>query len=206
MLKYISRCMCTVLINRKIICSRDSPIYQYGFEITIATALIFLFILIVGALTDCSYSGLIYLLIISPLRVTAGGYHANTYKGCFVLSNLVFICTLVLTWLFTYLKIPKLIWVVILLSSCFYIVKNSPVRNPHHPVSESVLLKNKQILHIFLYIYVTIITILYATTDNIDYVNLFVTSVMSVAILIIPTKVKENIYVRYYFGKHSNYH
>ena len=191
MLQSISSHLCTFLIRRNVIRARDSPVYQYGFEITLSTCFIFLSILLIAFFSQYPYSGMLYLLIISPLRITAGGYHAKTYKGCFVLSNLVFLCTLLVASLLTAVKTPGIIWWLILSVSCLYIRKNSPMHNPHHPISDKIKAQNRKRLFLFLMICFTVLTVLICILKYNFYLNLSVLSVLSVACLMIPVQRKE---------------
>lgn len=119
-------------------------IYQYGTELTISTAAAVASILLLAALLGNLLWGVIFLVVFISFRLPGGGYHASTYRNCFILTNSVFLASFILSLIL--LSIPNVIRNVLLLISCFAIWMLAPIPNPHHPVSERTLRKNKIIV------------------------------------------------------------
>ena len=116
-------------------------IYQYGTELTISTAAAVASILLLATLLGNLLWGVIFLVVFISFRLPGGGYHASTYRNCFILTNSVFLASFILSLIL--LSTPNVIRNVLLLISCFAIWMLAPIPNPHHPVSERTLRKNK---------------------------------------------------------------
>ena len=188
MINRISKQLTQKMLATNIIAPTASEIYQYGLELMFSTILTSLSILAVACLMDSLWAGLLYFAVSMPLRVTAGGYHASTYFRCFLVSNMVYILVSLAARLLSSLDIPYPLWILLLLCAACYILLNCPVRNPHHPVSEKVLKKNKFFTICFLCIDMIGIIFLYLRQRQSNLLNFAVITVLSVAILIIPTK------------------
>lgn len=119
-------------------------IYQYGTELTISTAAAVASILLLATLLGNLLWGVIFLVVFISFRLPGGGYHASTYRNCFILTNSVFLASFFLSLIL--LSTPNVIRNVLLLISCFAIWMLAPIPNPHHPVSERTLRKNKIIV------------------------------------------------------------
>lgn len=188
MINHISKHIMRKLIDRNIIDYAMSEIYQYGLELMLSTILTSLSILVVACLMDSLWMGLLYFAVSMPLRVTAGGYHASSYFRCFVVSNMVYVLVSLATRLMTSFNIPYPLWILLLLCTACYILLNCPVRNPHHPVGEKVLKRNKFFTICFLSIDMVGIIFLYLWQRRSNLLNFSVITILSVAILILPAK------------------
>ena len=71
-----SLCRCGVINEKQV------PVYTYGLELILASALNTSFILVISAICFQFASGLFFLLAFIPLRSTAGGYHAKSHLSC----------------------------------------------------------------------------------------------------------------------------
>lgn len=116
-------------------------IYQYGTELTLSTAAAIVSILLLAALLGNLVWGIIFLVVFISFRLPGGGYHASTYRNCFILTNSVFLTSYVISFILS--DVPSAIRNVLLLTSCVVIWVLAPIPNPHHPVSERTFRKNK---------------------------------------------------------------
>ena len=139
---------------------------------------------------DSVYYAFLYFAITIPLRTAAGGYHADTYRRCFTLSNLTYIAISLITKAFLPLNVPIFLWLGILYISAFYIFRKAPVSNIHQPLSDALLAKNKRHVRIYLLIDCIALTLLLPMYPDVQPLYFSVLSIMSVAILIIPTQKK----------------
>lgn len=119
-------------------------IYQYGTELTLSTAAAVASILLLATLLGNILWGVIFLVVFISFRLPGGGYHASTYRNCFILTNSVFLASFGMSLVLLYT--PNIIRNVLLLISCFVIWMLAPIPNPHHPVSERTFRKNKIIV------------------------------------------------------------
>lgn len=93
-----------ILIQHQIIDDQQAPIYQYGFEILISSAITCVITVGLGIIFKCLFASLLYFGMFVVLRSICGGYHAKTYWQC----NLVFafVTVLVLS-LFRFMPISQ---------------------------------------------------------------------------------------------------
>ncbi|HBA70502.1 MAG TPA: hypothetical protein DCZ40_14270 [Lachnospiraceae bacterium] len=110
-------------------------IYVYGIELIISTGLIFITILVFSALCGDVMMGVVFLSVFAPLRLFTGGYHADTYGKCYVITILLYGFTMFLQSILQPL-IPMRVLVFALLLMTVYISMRSPVRHVNQPLSE----------------------------------------------------------------------
>lgn len=190
-LTFIADHICTELTKRQIICTSDVNIYHYGIESLTSTLFTSLSILMLSFVYGYPELGGLYLLMSIPLKMTVGGYHANTYLHCYILSHFLFTVTVVchITY-FSITKSPYFCFIVIFFST-FYIWINAPVRNHNHPVGEKTVLKNKKRAQKLLLL-MPLISIVYYICGSNPCLGLYYTWVVtSIVIGIMPVKIKE---------------
>lgn len=119
-------------------------IYQYGAELALSTAAAIASILLLSAILGNLLWGIIFLIVFISFRLPGGGYHASTYRNCFILTNSVFLVSFDIS--LVLLRTPSVIRDVLLLTSCFVIWILAPIPNSRHPVSEQTFRKNKIIV------------------------------------------------------------
>lgn len=191
MLQTTSRKLTVYLLRNRIIDPAMSEVYQYGLELTLSTLITSSTIMLMAGVRDTFLYGLLYFAVSVPLRMTAGGYHAPTYFRCFLISNGTYLAVSALSEYLSCLHLPDLFWLALLFCSAFHIGANCPVRNPHHPVSASVLKKNRRIARLFLCTLCCLILFLYFMLQGSYTLNFMVITVSSVAIFLFPAKRKE---------------
>lgn len=166
----------------------DIDIYRYGLEILISSTLTSLSVLALACLLDSFAYGLLYLLITIPLRITAGGYHADTYRKCFTISNLLYIVLSFTLRLLQNHDLSPIFWLVLLYMSALYIFVKAPISNIHQPLSYTATKRNKRQGTIYLLLDCTILTFMTIMLPTSSFVHLAILSVALVALLIIPTQ------------------
>lgn len=112
-------------------------IYQYGLEIIISSLVTFLIVLGIGVILNMGMESIIFLMCFVPLRMAAGGYHANTYLKCNIyFSTLTFGIFLLYRVTITYLGE----YVLFLLWSCslVYMMIVAPVENENKKLTKEL--------------------------------------------------------------------
>lgn len=69
---------------------RDISIYRYGLEVLYLSVLEVMSILLLAIWVGNFFETLLYFAMFIPLRLFAGGYHANTRLGCYFASLCVY--------------------------------------------------------------------------------------------------------------------
>lgn len=162
MLNTIAAYCTSVLIGNGIIKEERKSVLVYGFQLFISTASSLLSILLISLITGNIVYGSIYLIVFMLLRITANGYHASTFGGCFLLTNSLFLLYLAIINIF-----PKAIPLsvdILFLAFCFiYIWKKAPIEHPSHKLSLKNKKKNQSAARIIICVDIFVIATLYCT-------------------------------------------
>lgn len=171
----------------EIIPESDIEIYRYGFEIIFTSSITSLSILLLSTILNSIAYGFLYLLICIPLKVTAGGYHADTYLECFTISNLSY-CVLSHTHkLIEPNQIPSYIWLCLFFCCALYIFIKAPVQHPNQPLSLNTARRNKRLSAIYLIADCSAIIFLMILVPASKAISFSALSILMVALFIIPT-------------------
>lgn len=73
------------IINEKI------PVYRYGIELLISSAIGISLILTLGVISNTFLEATVFLLLFIILRQQTGGYHSNTYVGCNTSFSIIYL-------------------------------------------------------------------------------------------------------------------
>ncbi|MFG6369198.1 MAG: accessory gene regulator B family protein [Lachnospiraceae bacterium] len=128
---------------------QEQDVYTYGFELIISTIIFFVSIIVISAILSSPISGLVFLITFVPLRLFTGGYHADTYSRCFILSNLTYLLILIIKNLLWACIITRY-WYCLLLISYIFIMLKAPVINPAQPINPYKKIRSKKITKIIL--------------------------------------------------------
>jgi len=96
MLEQVAKKITAHMVEEGIVPAEDAEIYEYGWAISISQIGSLLLMVSIGALAGQFIGTLIFMLATFPLRSFAGGFHADTYFKCFLLSMGGYIVTLLL--------------------------------------------------------------------------------------------------------------
>lgn len=141
------------MLANKIIADDMSDIYIYGFELLLSFLFSTTIIVIVGILLGRILQTLIFLLIFVLLRSFTGGYHANTYAMCTVVTFSIFggvllLSELVVLPLFLYAILASLGFVIMLVLV--------PLEHPNKKITDLQKRKYKKMSIILFWMFVTI--------------------------------------------------
>ena len=122
-------------------------VYTYGIEIILSSLLGCSSVIIISILFGNIFEGIIYITVLSLIRIFAGGYHADTYLKCNIITVTSFCISLMIhkfyvNRLIVYtpaIMIAFALFVFTIL--CFY----APVDNENKPVAENDKIKFKRI-------------------------------------------------------------
>lgn len=177
-------------VKRDIISESDIEIYRYGLEIILTSTMTSLSVLALSIVLNSIGYGILYLLICVPLKITAGGYHADTYLKCFTISNLSYFILSLIHKIVEQNDVSPYIWLLILLSCAFYIFIKAPVQHPDQPLSPDKARNNKRLSAIYLGIDCLTITFLIILAPSSKVISFSALAILMVALFIIPTSRK----------------
>lgn len=168
-----------------------ATVYIYGSELLFSTALATFSILLISFFAGRLFSGILFILIFVSLRIFVGGYHASTYKNCFLLTNGIFLATLTASTLLDRLEAPILILGLIPSISIVWVL--APIRNPHHPLSKEAYEKNKSVGRVLVCIesIVSVVADVFIDQTGISILPIVSASIAAVVVMMIISKISE---------------
>ncbi len=105
--KKISKKITDTLVTNEIIEPQKEGIYFYCLDFSLDLILFNCSLLLIGGLLGLFLPSLVYIIILVPVRMLAGGAHAKSPYSCFLLSYSIYFLTLFLSRL-PYLIMPGL--------------------------------------------------------------------------------------------------
>ena len=121
--------------------SSDYPIeiYVYGIKLIISSVVGMCVIFTIGLFTGYFTQAMIYIVALSLIKSFAGGYHANTYLMCNVISGISFLFALIMY--FPLLRMSKsevlITTVLVFCVTLLTIILFSPVEHPNKKIEQS---------------------------------------------------------------------
>ncbi|HIV86193.1 MAG TPA: accessory gene regulator B family protein [Candidatus Monoglobus merdigallinarum] len=96
MIHSIAGSMALFFYKKDLIKEDEIEVYEYGAELLCSTLLNVLGIAVLMCVLGTYFETLLYFAAFSPVRVTAGGYHAKTHLRCFLMSAGVYLLSMLL--------------------------------------------------------------------------------------------------------------
>ncbi|MCL2580461.1 MAG: accessory gene regulator B family protein [Oscillospiraceae bacterium] len=143
MLERIASKLTANLIKNKIIPAEDEEVYVYGWALLLSHLGSFATIFLIAFLTGEVLGTLVFVFAMLPLRSYAGGFHADTYLKCYLLSMTGYSAALLaaLLWSPHHLE-----WTLgLLLFSLVVTLTCAPVDHPNKPLKEHQKQRNKKL-------------------------------------------------------------
>lgn len=148
MLNIVARKITNHLLLKQVILKESFDIYVYGFEILLSSLFSVSVILVLGCLIGQFAQTLCFLLLFISLRSFTGGYHANTYLICAIVTFSVFLIVLSLSNL---IVVSNLIYIFFAILGAVIIFMISPIENPNKKITKAQ--KNKfKIISVVLFV------------------------------------------------------
>ena len=97
MLTIIANKLTKHLINSGVVSSELYEVYMYGFEVLLSSLFSTLLIIIIGIITEKFAETIFFLFVFISLRSFTGGFHANKYWICTILTFSIYIAVMLLS-------------------------------------------------------------------------------------------------------------
>ena len=145
MLKNISQWAACFLLKKHLINKDLLAVYEYGFQLFFSTLFGAVSITLLSViLFDIRYA-LVFLLFFMPLRTFTGGYHCKTYAGCFVVSNLYFVLTVIVSRFAQQAAENPLVWILPTVPLLLiYVFLRAPVSAKGTVINKSAIERGKK--------------------------------------------------------------
>ncbi|MCL2253060.1 MAG: accessory gene regulator B family protein [Lachnospiraceae bacterium] len=189
MIAKLSSSAATYFADKSIYKRDDIDIYKYGFELLISTILNIVGIIIISVCFNLFFEGTLFLISVILLRVTAGGYHANSHWACFLANNMTYLAfALLLKYvLFDYLIYYSIISVLVSTAVIWFL---SPVEAKNKPLSKNKKIKVRKISLIISLI--NIILVLFFSLiikQSHNYIAYYISGMLAVSLSLIAAKI-----------------
>lgn len=163
---------------------------MYGCELLFSTVLTVVFILGVGFLTGYLLQTIVFLLAFMPIRTVANGYHASSYRNCFLLTNLIaFVCMAAGRMSSKSISV-WLIWGAFIAAQCMIWIRG-PFRSKVHPLKEELIERNRVYMHRIQLLEV-LAAVLFTATDGRIILDTVVMATIMVALMIYIAEKEED--------------
>lgn len=145
-------------IVHKGICTKEKEkVLCYGFELLVTSIIGVLLMVLVSIIMKEPISWLLFLIGFAPLRTTAGGYHASTHWGCYIISTLMYAICLLIS---IHININSTALILMALISVCVVFALSPVEAVNKPLNkETKEINRRNSLSIILFEFLVIIFI-----------------------------------------------
>ena len=141
MLEKVAAKLTKHMIEKEVVPADDEEVYIYGWSLILSHLASIVTMLLLAAFSREMPGTLIFMAFFFSLRTYAGGYHANTYLKCYLISMSIYLFAL-LTALF--LPVHLLQWALLMLLFC--VLTNficAPADHPNKPLKEDAKRRNK---------------------------------------------------------------
>ncbi len=176
---HLSKKITTILLRKNIITKDDREIYEYGFELLIASLIGYALVLITSFLLGMFWQGVLFLAEFVVIRNYTGGYHADSHLKC----NALLIATVLFVLTISKIPIPYLYLILMYLSYLVTVVIYAPLENKNKPLNLTKSKKYKKISIALSLIVGIIATTL--STINITFTKVVILTIFVVTLLIL---------------------
>lgn len=160
MLKRVAEYCTSSLISRGAAEESKRAVFVYGFQLFFSTASSVLSMLIISAVSGNVFYGILYLTVFLSLRITANGYHADTFLGCFLLTNSLFLLYLSAISFIPPTGEPAAAMVPAIICMVYIWIK-APIEHPNHKLSAAARRKNRMAARVIVTIDIIALALLY---------------------------------------------
>ena len=137
------------LLGNVVFSEKKMILLEHGIDILISDGRNYLCVLFLSFLFKNTNHALLYLIVLSSLRVHTGGWHASTELMCFLSYQGMFI-------LFSFLNLldfPDFICTILMLLSTLYIIRCAPIEHKYNPMSDEEIKKNQHLCYLYCFFY-----------------------------------------------------
>ncbi len=157
MIETLAKKITNKFIENRIINSEDNEIYNYCFETTIVMGISYLILIVLSTLFKESLTTLIFLLSFWIFRKTCGGYHANNYVTCGLMSLLSYLFLILVT---KRIAILFNVSYFLLIIGLLIILALSPIQDDNKPFTDKQYKRFKIISKALAAIFILVFTML----------------------------------------------
>lgn len=194
MLLKISLKFTDYLITKGKVAENRRKIYDYGFELLFSTSSCVLSVLFLGLFFGYLAHTVVFLAYFIPIRIAGGGYHAESYAKCFLLTNTlaigsIFTSKFIWNMDFVYVKgaiVVGFVWAI------WYMWKVSPIIPVQYQCKTRYKERNRRYAHRILLLEILVLFAAYIANYTIYVYTAIVTSYLVALMMKIAKKGGKN--------------
>lgn len=191
-MKGIENKLSLLLYNQKIIKKEDIDIFNYGLEIFIFSSLQVLSILGISIFADNFIETLLFFISFIPLRIFAGGYHADTKLRCYGVSLIVYIIfSIAIKYIPQYVHMQLYIFEMIF--SLIIVLICSPVIHINKSISNTEMYQYRKISIFICLIQIILTVVLIIIFKSNKFITAIIFGQLAETLSIIAAKIKEQL-------------
>lgn len=119
--------------------TEEIEFYRYGIEITLSSLINIALISIIGIITDYTFESMMFLAVFIIMRSFTGGYHANTYVKCNLVTSISFIVLLLMFKIIRHISLKSIILIAVF--QVLIIASLAPIENKNKPIENRTVYK-----------------------------------------------------------------
>lgn len=191
MYQLLSEKITVSLIKKNIIHYADRKIYEYSIEVLLSDVVYFLVAALTAIFTNSILASIVFLISFFSIRKFAGGYHADTYLRCHIISWVNQILMVLL-----YKIVPtiflKPLTLFFILTGTIFIFLFAPVENKNKPLSVKEKEKYAVMSKLIVAFAAIMVIVLSFTNTAFRYMSIAVFGIFSVSISLVAEKIKNH--------------
>ena len=167
-------------------------IYVYGFELLVSSIIETGALILIGGLIGKFVETILFIISFSSIRFFSGGYHANSYLKCFVVTMISYILILLMTNILSELSysIIVLIALMIFVLSLILFIKICPVYSNGKTIFNPTMQKKLSVIALCINIILSVA--LFSIHQNYMLISVLLT-IFTVDAMIIIEKLKQGV-------------
>ncbi len=170
----------------------DIEILDYGLDQIMVYGISSIVALVLGWLMRVGVNGFFFFVVFVPLRLYAGGYHADTRKKCNYIS---FFILLLVYWMLNDFNWNSRIWVLVGLLAAVIIWFLAPVDNKNHRLDKSEKIKFRKMTRLMVVLFLILLLFLFCFVRR--YLGSVIIAYLLVAIILIAGMIKNKTKDKY---------
>lgn len=120
------------MIIEDVIPEEDRELYEYGMVQGVILVINWITAILIGLLFGMLWQSVAFLLLFTPIRIYAGGYHANSQLQCYFYTSALQFAVMAAI---QYLSMPLWFYLMTILISAFCIFQIAPVEAENKPMT-----------------------------------------------------------------------
>lgn len=185
--------MTDALCESNLISKDDRVIYRYGIEIALLKCIHIVTMLVIGLALGLFLETAVFIVSYSVLRIYAGGFHAKTKTGCYIISWIMIIVVLSAV-KFCPVLIARQGSLIGFIVSAIIILYLSPMDNPNKPLDALETKYYKKAVRIILACE-SVVFLLFFFLDIPRFLLIICISLMSVSVMLLLRKAQMKLLI-----------